>query len=165
MSKQHNLQWLYGEKSLGEVCGWETEEVRIVADLGFALAEQGREREAVTIFEGLAAVSPHNNRAYAYFQSALGALRLRLDNPHKAVAHLTASLNIDADNISVLVNRGEAYLKLKEYTAASADFQRALNLGESEGDDYQLAPFLVRARVLLGNLPNLERAALIKRRR
>lgn len=165
MSKQLNLQWLYGEKSLGEVCGWEAAEVRIVADLGFALAEQGREREAVTIFEGLAALSPPNNAAYAYFQSALGALRIRLGNHQRAVEHLTASLNIDPYNISTLVNRGEAYLSLGEYAAASADFQKALSFGEAERADSPLAPFLIRARALLDNLPQLEQAALRERRR
>ncbi|MGH9903048.1 MAG: hypothetical protein ACRD68_14675, partial [Pyrinomonadaceae bacterium] len=63
-----------GRASLGAAGGWTAEEMRLVADVGFALAEQGREREAITVFEGLAALAP----ATAYFRAALGALWLRL---------------------------------------------------------------------------------------
>ena len=34
--------WLRGRASLGAASGWTPEEIRIVAELGYGLAEQGR---------------------------------------------------------------------------------------------------------------------------
>jgi Flp pilus assembly protein TadD len=65
--------WVEGLASLGAAAGSTAEEIRLVADLGYALAEYVRDDEALTIFEGLAALAP----ATAYFQSALGALLFR----------------------------------------------------------------------------------------
>ena len=48
--------WLRGRASLGDASGWTPEEIRIVGELGYGLAEQGRNEEAITVFEGLAAV-------------------------------------------------------------------------------------------------------------
>src|SRR5215204_824587 len=80
--------WLEGRASLGAAGGWTAEEMRLVADTGYALAEQGRHDEAVAIFEGLAVLAP----ATAYFQSALGALWLRKGEPERALEHLEALL-------------------------------------------------------------------------
>lgn len=111
--------WLAGRSSLGAAGGWTAEEMRLVADIGYALAEQGRTEEAITIFEGLAALAP----ATAYFQSALGALRLRKGEPRRAVEHLDAALNSDPGDLTALVNRGEASLQLGDYEAARRDLQ------------------------------------------
>lgn len=150
MSERLLNDWLQGRASLAAASEWTTEEMRLVADLGYALAEQGREQEALTIFEGLTALAP----ATAYFQAALGALRLRLGEPQLAVGHLDAALATDPHNISALVNRGEACLQLGEYAAATRDLEAALRFGEtfpSEDDSLRLA----RARALLFRLRTL----------
>ena len=136
--------WLQGRASLGAASEWTTEEMRLVADLGYALAEQGREREAVTIFEGLAALAP----ATAYFQAALGALRLRLGEPQLAVEHLDAALAADPQDLSALINRGEAFLQLGEYARAARDLEASLRLGETSANA-DSALWLARARALL----------------
>lgn len=149
MSERLLNDWLQGRASLAAASEWTTEEMRLVADLGYALAEQGREREAVTIFEGLAALAP----ATAYFQAALGALRLRLGEPRLAVGHLDAALAADPRDLSALVNRGEACLQLGEYAAAAADLEAALRLGATGAGDEALR--LARARALLHRLRTL----------
>ncbi|HWS55292.1 MAG TPA: tetratricopeptide repeat protein, partial [Pyrinomonadaceae bacterium] len=114
-----------------------------VADVGYALAEQGREREAIAVFEGLAALAP----ATAYFRSALGALWLRVGEPALAVEHLDAALAADPQDLTALVNRGEARLRLGEFDAARADLQavaRAVAPPETTS-----AMCVTRARALL----------------
>jgi tetratricopeptide (TPR) repeat protein len=149
MSERLLDDWLHGRASLGAAAAWTAEEMRLVADLGYALAEQGRNEEARTIFEGLAAVAP----ATAYFQSALGALRLRLGEPENALPHLEAALKADPRDLPALINRGEAYLHLGEQETARRDFEAALRLGETMNPaEGGCAASLARARALLARL-------------
>ena len=140
--------WLEGRASLGAAGAWTAEEMRLVADIGYALAEQGRHDEAVTIFEGLSALAP----ATAYFHSALGALWLRKNDPARAVEHLEAALAADPADLTALVNRGEAAMQLGDRDGARKHLLAALNL--DPGDPHTTAaPALVRARALLTRLP------------
>jgi tetratricopeptide (TPR) repeat protein len=149
-------EWVRGRSSLGAAADWTSEEIRLIADLGFALAEYGRNEEALTIFEGLAALAP----ATAYFQSALGALKLRTGDLLAALVHLNAALSADPEDLASLVNRGELYMKLNEYELATKDFltllelPKVISLGES-------SPYAIRSRALLsfltGGVPNPSR--------
>jgi predicted Zn-dependent protease len=130
MMNQAAAEWLQGRASLGAAGGWTAEEMRLVADIGFALAEQGRNDEALTVFEGLAALAP----ATAYFQSALGALRLRKNEPVAAIAHLDAALAADPRDLTALTNRGEARLQLGDEAGALADLRAVAALGETAGE-------------------------------
>jgi tetratricopeptide (TPR) repeat protein len=136
-------EWLQGRASLGAAGGWTAEELRLVADVGYALAEQGREREAIAVFEGLAALAP----ATAYFRSALGALWLRVGEPAAAVEHLDAALAADPEDLTALTNRGEARLRLGEFGAAREDLQAVARA--SAPPDTTAAMCVTRARALL----------------
>lgn len=118
--------------------------MRLVADLGYALAEQGRNEEAVTVFAGLVALAP----ATPYFRSALGALWLRMGEPRRALEHLEAALSADPEDISALVNRGETRLQLGEREAALLDLTAAVRLCES-GATGAAESLAARARALL----------------
>jgi len=144
MSNRLDYDWLQGRVSLGAAAGWTPEEMRLVADLGYALAEQGRNAEALTIFEALAALAP----ATAYFQSALGALRLRTGEPRRALEHLGAALASDPRDLSALVNRGEALLQLGELAPALKALRAAVELGDAGADSFS-AGCVTRARALL----------------
>jgi len=139
--------WLEGRASLGAAGGWTAEEMRLVADIGYALAEQGRHDEALTIFEGLAVLAP----ATAYFQSALGALWLRKGEPARAVEHLEAALAADPSDVSAQVNRGEAAMQLGDREAARRHLLVALEVGPRAPHAASNAA-LVRARALLTQL-------------
>lgn len=140
-----SAEWLRGRASLGAAGGWTAEEMRLVADVGYALAEQGRADEAITIFEGLAALAP----ATAYFQASLGALWLRKGEPGRAVEYLDAALASDPADLNALTNRGEALLQLGEREAARRDLQRVARSSadprESETDCVTRARALLRA--------------------
>ena len=144
MSRRLDEDWLRGRASLGAAAGWTPEEIRIVAELGYGLAEQGRNEEAITIFEGLAALAP----ATAYFQSALGALKLRTGDLQSALIHLNAALKSDPTDLSALANKGEVLMLLGRREDAIANLQGVLRL--SEGNDSEA--LAVRARALLAQL-------------
>lgn len=123
--KESEKEWIQGRATLGTTTKWTPEEIRLVAELGYGLAEQGRISEAIVLFEGLAALAP----ATVYFQAALGALWLRENDPQKALPYLNYVLQIDSRDVMALVNRGEVLMLLGNYEAAKKDFQTALNIG------------------------------------
>ncbi len=116
-------EWIKGGVSLGAAAGWTADEIRLVSELGYALAEQGRRREAITIFEGLVALAP----ATAYFETALGALWLRENEPARALQHLNAAISADSADIPARVNRGEVFLMLANYDGARDDLDFVLH--------------------------------------
>jgi tetratricopeptide (TPR) repeat protein len=141
--EQIAAEWLQGRASLGAAGAWTAEEMRLVADVGYALAEQGRTDEAITIFEGLVALAP----ATSYFQSSLGALWLRKGDQRRAVEYLDAALASDPFDLNALTNRGEALLQLGERESALRDLRR---VAETSGVVNESALACVtRARALL----------------
>ena len=148
MVDQLDQDWLLGRASLGAAAGWTTEEMRIVADLGYALAQQGRDAEAIMIFEGLAALAP----ATSYFQTALGALRLRAGELPQAIEHLDAALAADERDIAALINRGEAHMRSGNQAAAIQDLRAVLNFANIESVTSDSSPYVIRARALLARL-------------
>ena len=145
MMNQGAAEWMQGRASLGAAGGWTAEEMRLVADIGFALAEQGRNDEALTIFEGLAALAP----ATAYFQSALGALHLRKGDPSRALSHLDAALAADPQDLTALTNRGEARLQLGDPAGALADLQAVSGVDDATAAVTDASACVTRARALL----------------
>ena len=124
--EQENLmkEWLGGQVSLGAVADWNKDEIRIISEIAYSLAQQGCYEEAIVLFEGLLAIAP----ATAYFQAALGALHLRLKNLNKAISHLDAALKIEENDVISLVNRGEAHLLNGKVTQARQDLEKALQI-------------------------------------
>jgi tetratricopeptide (TPR) repeat protein len=151
MQTENQMQkWLDGQITLGAAANWDKDEIRIISEIAYSLAQQGRNREAIVMFEGLIAIAP----ATAYFQSALGALHLRLKDFPKAIEYLDAALEIEPSDIVSLVNRGEARMRIEQTDDARADFARAVQLAAANrnrqvdiNDEITLA--VKRARALL----------------
>jgi len=152
---QFEQEWINGNASLGAAAGWTADEIRLVSELGFALAEQGRNHEAITIFEGLIALAP----ATVYFEVALGALWLRENNPAKALPHLNAALGADPSDIPTRVNRGEVHLRLENYEAAKKDLKFVLRRRDKILTNNLLEQCFTRARALLLTVERLSKAA------
>ena len=142
-------EWLKGRSSLGAAAKWTAEEIRLVSELGYSLAEQGRVEEAIALFEGLSALAP----ATAYFQAALGSLYLRDNQPEKALKHLNYAIQFDAKDLFSLVNRGEAQLRTGKTEPALRDLRQALQQGKFFKFDNEketpLEKCLIRAKALL----------------
>lgn len=151
---QFEQEWINGGISLGAAAGWTADEIRLVSELGFALAEQGRNHEAITIFEGLIALAP----ATVYFETALGALWLRENNPARALPHLNAALAADPDDVPTRVNRGEVFLRLENYEDARRDLEFVLKQ-KLKAESNMLIQCRTRARALLLTVERLSQAA------
>lgn len=148
MVNRLELDWLQGRASLAAAAGWTAEEMRLITDLGYALAEQGHTTEALAIFEGLAALAP----ATGYFQSALGALRLRTGEPQLAIAHLDRALAADPHDVNTLINRGEARLQVGDARMAHADLVQAIKLTTANENNVNYKAAGMRARALVYRL-------------
>ncbi len=113
-----------------------------VADLslvGHQLFEMGKVNEAKLIFEGLVATGSKD----AFAHTMLGTIYLALKDQARALALFQLALEIDPDDVSALVYRGEILLNRGKVKGAVEDLSRALDLGAS--DD----PFVERATRLL----------------
>lgn len=152
---QFEQEWINGGASLGAAAGWTADEIRLVSELGFALAEQGRHSEAITIFEGLIALAP----ATVYFEIALGALWLRENDPARALPHLNAALAAEPNNIPTRVNRGEVFLRLENYEAAVKDLKFVLRQKDKAPSGSLLEQCFTRARALLQTAERLSKTA------
>ena len=153
MTTENQMQkWLDGQMTLGAAADWNKDEMRIISEIAYALAQQGRHREAIVMFEGLLAIAP----ATAYFQAALGALHLRLKDFSKAVEYLDAALEIEPSDLVSLVNRGEAKMRLEKTDDARADFVRAVDLAGANkrqvDNNEEITLAVKRARALLAAL-------------
>jgi Flp pilus assembly protein TadD len=153
MQTENQMQkWLDGQITLGAAADWNKDEIRIISEIAYALAQQGRNREAVVMFEGLLAIAP----ATAYFQAALGALHLRLREFASAVEYLDAALAVEPNDLVSLVNRGEAKMRLENSDEARADFARAVELSGKNARSIDVndetAFAARRARALLSTL-------------
>lgn len=143
-------RWLDGQISLGAAARWDKDEIRIISEIAYSLAQQGRNREAILLFEGLIAIAP----ATAYFQSALGSLHLRIGDYAQAVERFNAALSIEPNDIVALVNRGESYIKTGNIPDGRKDLDKALDVAKrlpakqyDVNDETQLT--VKRARALL----------------
>lgn len=135
MQTENAMQkWLDGQISLGAAANWDTSEIRIISEIAYTLAQQGRAREAIVLFEGLIALAP----ATAYFQAALGALFLRLKNYARAIEHLDAALAVEPNDVVSLVNRGEAKLRAGDARAAQIDLEKAVRNGLQQSFNRQV---------------------------
>lgn len=144
--KDGELDWLKGQATLGATTRWTAEEIRLVTELGFGLAEQGKISDAVVLFEGLTAVAP----ATVYFQAALGALWLRSNEPEKALFYLDQVVQIDPKDLISLVNRGESLMRLGNTEASLKDLNKALTLASKRRFDAESIEYksIVRAKAL-----------------
>ena len=123
--------WVFGNVSLGAASGWAADEIRLVAELGFALAQNGRNHEAITVFQGLNTLAP----ATPYFEAALGSLWLRENHPLRALVHINAAISGNPEDLMSYVNRGEAYLRLERYDDARRDLEVVLERSRNEAAD------------------------------
>ncbi|WP_163996736.1 tetratricopeptide repeat protein [Pyxidicoccus caerfyrddinensis] len=106
---------------------------------GFNLFQDGRFSESLAIFEALAARDPTE----PYFQTALGACHLALEDLDVAESYFNRAIELDPTDLTPFVNRGEVYLRLGKVMEAARDFNHAVSL-DPQGQD----PLSARARML-----------------
>ena len=113
--------------SLAELRGFKKEQLYMLAEAGHVKLKHGRFDEAEKIFQALI-ILDHRN---PYFHAAMGAVHQKRFKPVEAIFEYTVALSIDSKDITSFVNRGEVYLRHKNYRKAAEDFRSAILLDMS----------------------------------
>ncbi len=137
---EENFQkFLMGEMTWAQLEGMTMEQAYAIAEFGYNSYQQGRYKDAQTIFEGLVIGNPYD----PYFHSMLGAIYAKLDLHEEATQEFSIAIDLDPEDINSFVNRGELLLQHGEFEYAMEDLKAAIDL-DPEGDN----PASMRARAL-----------------
>ncbi len=127
-------------KTLKELVGFEDQSVEDLLKLSWVYYSEGKLDVAEKLLRGLATIDPENSLTH----SALGAVLCRKGDNEEAIRELNTALELNSQDISAYVNRGEAYFRLGKLEESVNDFKKAIEL-DPEGKD----PGANRARVIL----------------
>lgn len=121
-----------GEKRItfASVMRMDRKKMRQLAEQGYVKLKHGRYQEARKVFEILTFVD-HKN---FFHHLALGGAYHKLKQYLDAAFQYTQCLKYDAENTNALVNRGEIFLKHKNYKKAAEDFRSAIILDKTGRD-------------------------------
>jgi predicted Zn-dependent protease len=110
--------------SLAELKGISRDQLFQLAEAGFVKFKHGRMDEANKIFQGLILLDHRN----AYFHSMMGAVHQKMNRPIEAIMEYTQAIKINPKDSASYVNRGEIYLRHKNYRKAAEDFRSSILL-------------------------------------
>lgn len=113
--------------SLAEFRGVSKTQMQLLTETGHVKLRHGRLDEAEQIFRGLLLLDHRNS----YFHSAMGAIHQKKNKPVEAIFEYSTALSIFQGDIASLINRGEVYLRHKNYKKAAQDFKTAILLDPS----------------------------------
>ncbi len=139
MSPDRVEKFIMGELTLGQLYGMTIEEAYSIAEMGYTMMEQGRLKDAQTVFQGLVISNPYDG----YFHAVLGAIYQKLGIEEGAIEEYTLALGLDPGNVEAYVNRGELLISKGNFAQAAADFKKAIDL-DPDGEN----PVANRARAL-----------------
>lgn len=117
-------KFIMGELTLGQLYGITIEEAYSVASLGYTLYEQGRYKDAQTLFQGLVVNDPYDG----YFHTMLGAVYQKQNLVDSAIEEYSLAIGLDPTNVEGYVNRGELLMQKGSFEQAADDFKRAIDL-------------------------------------
>jgi len=119
-----------GTAPLNLFFGLSRQTIEAMAAFGFNLYEQGKSRDAETVFRGLIALD--SNQYYGY--AGLGALALAEEKAEEAIPYLVKAVELNPNDATVHANLGEALLRQAKFDDAARHFDRALDLDPKETD-------------------------------
>lgn len=132
-------KFLFGQITWAQLEGMTMEQAYAIAEFGYTMYQQGRYKDARTIFEGLVIGNPYD----PYFHAMLGAVYTKLDMHEEAAQEFSLAIELDPEDINSYVNRGELLLQHGEFEYAMEDLKAAIDL-DPEGKN----PASLRARAL-----------------
>ncbi|HVF44200.1 MAG TPA: tetratricopeptide repeat protein [Pyrinomonadaceae bacterium] len=139
-SREESLRLARGEITLAEYAGLTRAELYAVAREAYRLMGGGRLAEALIIYRGLAAADPYDS----VFRCHLAAALLRTGDAEGALTEFDAALRLNVANGDALSGRGEARLRLGQFSEAVKDLTAAVAL-----DPKAARPSTARALSLL----------------
>jgi Flp pilus assembly protein TadD, contains TPR repeats len=132
-------KFIEGDTTWAEVQGIPQQLLFDIAERGYLKFKSGRLKEAESLFRGLSML----DHKTAYFHTALGAIYQKQDNYLDALASYTVALELDPQDVTALVNRGEVYYLVGYVKEPLQDFEAAIQIDPSGKD-----PWANRARFL-----------------
>lgn len=132
-------KFLFGKITWAQLEGMTMEQAYSIAEFGYTMYQQGRYKDARTLFEGLVIGNPYD----PYFHAMLGAIYTKLDLHEEAAQEFSIAIELDPEDINSYVNRGELLLQHGEFEAAMEDLRAAIEL-DPKGEN----PASLRARAL-----------------
>ncbi len=99
-----------------------------LAEVGYFKYRYGRYQEAQKIFEALVAIDNVN----PYYHTALGGVYQKTGRYVEAAVEYTRASRLNPKDVCPFVNRGEIYLRHKNFRKAAEDFRNAI-LMDPEG--------------------------------
>jgi len=120
-------------------------QLQAIAALAFNYYQQGRLKEAETLFRGLQVLDRKGYLSYA----GVGAIALARKPPNLAEAYenLSKAAELNPNDPSVQANLGEVLLRQAKFEDAAGHFKKALDL-----DPQQTDPGATRARAIIRGL-------------
>lgn len=126
--RKHIIEVLYrfleDKASLAELQGIKREELFQLAEVGYVKFKHGRVDEAEKIYQGLIVLDHRNS----YFHAVMGAIHQKRKRMVEAIVEYTQALRLNRKDVTSYVNRGEIYLRHKNYRRAAEDFRAAILL-------------------------------------
>lgn len=113
-----------GEITLGELVGLSPSALYAIANLGYQLLTSGKLEQALTIYQGLVAVSPYDS----VFHCHLAATLYALGQHDEALFEYSQALNFNKANADALAGRGELLLRAGRVVEAVEDLKRSIEL-------------------------------------
>src|SRR5919112_5392061 len=123
-SREKALRLARGEITLAQYAGLKRAELYAIAREAYRLMCGGRVEEALTIYRGLAAADPYDS----VFRCHLAAALLRTGDAEGALTEFDAALRLNVANGDALSGRGEARLRLGQFSDAVKDLTAAVAL-------------------------------------
>ncbi|MBI2343199.1 MAG: tetratricopeptide repeat protein [Deltaproteobacteria bacterium] len=110
--------------SLAELRGYSKANLFALAETGYVKFKHGRVHEAEEIYQALI-VLDHRN---AYFHAVMGAIHQKKGRPVESILEYSRALQINRKDMASYVNRGEIYLRHRNFRRAAEDFRQAILL-------------------------------------
>lgn len=131
--------FLAGEMTWAEVQGLPKAMLFQMAERAYLQFKSGRFKEAEEIFKALC-IFDHKT---AYYHTALGAIYQKQQQLFDAVAEYTVAIELDPEDVTAYVNRGEVYASMGFQEQPLQDFEEAIKRDPGNRD-----PWANRARFL-----------------
>lgn len=143
--------FLNNKVSLAELRGVSRQKLFRLAEAGHIKFKYGRVEEAEKIFDALL-ILDHRN---AYFHAVMGAIHQKRGRIVQSIVEYSKALQMNPKDVASFVNRGEIFLRNRDYRRAAEDLRSAILLDTSGRNLWAN-----RARSLVIALKrNLDRAA------
>ncbi len=117
-------KFMLGELTWAELKGMPPQILFKMSEFGYLQFKRGNLKDAEIIFKGLS-ILDHRK---AYFHTLLGAIHQRQDRWFDAIAEYTLALEIDPNDVTSYVNRGEILYRVGYYDEPLQDFEKAIAL-------------------------------------